>query len=245
MVYSRDMRFNEEQTGVEKGVSSAELDIERCVQLELTSDDFPKVVDVEDSLEIGNSEPVRRPTREQRRPDYLAESVFFASTEEPGTYRETVSSPRWKQAMADEMKSFRKNEVWELVEPPLGRKVIGSKCVYKIKRDGNVRIERYKARLVTQGYTQTKGADYDEPFSPVVRMESLRMIVGLAAKHTLKLHQLDVTTAFLNGKLQEEVYMEQPDGFIAEGQEKLVCKQRRRIYGLKQSPRCWNTTLDA
>ena len=97
---------------------------------------------------------------------------------------------------------------------------------------------------MAQGYTQTKGADYDETFSPVVRMESLRMIVGLAAKHTLKLHQLDVTTAFLNGQLQEEVYMEQPDGFIAEGQEKVVCKLRRSIYGLKQSPRCLNTTLD-
>ncbi len=147
--------------------------------------------------------------------------------------------------MADEMKSLRKYEVWELVEPPFGRKVVGSKWVYKIKRDGDGRIERYKARLVAQGYTQTKGADQDETFSPVVRMESLRMIVGLAAKHTLKLHQLDVTTAFLNGQLQEEVYMEQPDGFIAEGQEKLACKLRRSIYGLKQNPRCWNTTLDA
>ncbi len=133
LVYSRDVRFNEEQTGVEKGVCSAKLNIERCVELKLTSDDFFAVVDVEDSLEIGNSEPVRRSTRERRRPDYLAESVSFASAEKPGTYREAVSSPRWKQAMANEMKSLRKNEVWELVEPPLGRQVVGSKWVYKIK----------------------------------------------------------------------------------------------------------------
>ena len=91
---------------------------------------------------------------------------------------------------------------------------------------------------MAQCYIQTKGADYDETFSPVVRMESLGMIVGLAAKRTLKLHQQDVTTAFLNGQLQEEVYMEQPDRFIAEGQEKVVCTLRRSINGLKQSPRC-------
>ncbi len=93
VVYSRDVRFNEEQTGIEKGVRSAELDIERCVELELTSDDFSEVVDVEDSLEIGNSDPVCRPTRERKRPNYLAESMSFASAEEPGTYREAVSSP--------------------------------------------------------------------------------------------------------------------------------------------------------
>ena len=83
--------------------------------------------------------------------------------------------------------------------------------------------------------------DYDETFSPI-RMESLRMIIGLAARHSLKLHQLDVSTAFLNG---EEVYMEQLESFVAEGQERLVCKLKRSIYGLKQSPRCWNATLDA
>ena len=98
---------------------------------------------------------------------------------------------------------------------------------------------------MAQCYIQTKGADYDETFSPVVRMESLGMIVGLAAKCTLKLHQQDVTTAFLIGQLQKEIYMEQPDRFIAEGQEKLVCKLRPSIFGLKQSPRCWNTTLNA
>ncbi len=117
MAYSRDVRFNEEQTGVQKIVRSPELDIEQCVELELTSDDLSEFVgdfaDDEDSSEIGDSEPVHRSTRERRRPDYLAESVSVASAEETGTYREAVSSPRWKQAMADEMKSLENNEVRE------------------------------------------------------------------------------------------------------------------------------------
>ena len=142
------------------------------------------------------------------------------------------------------MRSLVENDVWELVQPPVNRKIVGSKWVFKVKRDGDGRVERYKARLVAQGYTQQRGADYDETFSPVVRMESLRTVIGLAARNGLKLHQLDVTTAFLNGRLQEEVYMYQPEGFVAQGQEHLVCKLNRSLYGLKQSPRCWNSTLD-
>jgi len=98
---------------------------------------------------------------------------------------------------------------------------------------------------VAQGFTQRKGDDYDETFSPVVRMESLRTVIGLAVRHGLSLHQLDVTTAFLNGKLEEVVYMQQPEGFVAGGDKQLVCKLKRSIYGLKQSSRCWNTTIDS
>ena len=89
----------------------------------------------------------------------------------------------------------------------MNRKIVGSKWVFKVKHDSDGRVERYKARLVAQGYTQQRGADYDETFSPVIRMESLRTVIGLAARNRLKLHHLDVTTAFLNGRLQEEVYM--------------------------------------
>jgi len=130
------------------------------------------------------------------------------------------------------------------VELPENRKVIGSKWVYKVKVDSDGRVERYKARLVAQGFTQQRGADYDEAFSPVVRMESLRTVVGLLVRNGLRLHQLDVTTAFLNGKLEEVVYMRQPEGFVAKGREQLVCRLTRSIYGLKQSSRCWNSTTD-
>ena len=116
--------------------------------------------------------------------------------------------------------------------------------MYKVKVDGDGHIERYKARLVAQGFSQVRGADYNETFSPVVRMESVRTVVGLTVRNGVSLHQLDVTTAFLNGKLKEVVYIRQPEGFVAEGQEHLVCRLKRSIYGLKQSPWLWNATID-
>ena len=127
---------------------------------------------------------------------------------------------------------------------PKGRKTIGSKWVYKVKTGADGSVERYKARLVAQGYTQKYGTDYDETFCPVVRLESLRVLIALSVQFGLQLHQVDVTTAFLNGELEEEMYMKQPKGFIRKGEENLVCKLKKSIYGLKQSPRCWNTALD-
>ena len=118
--------------------------------------------------------------------------------------------------MQTEMRSLECNNVWELVELPEDRKVIGSKRVFKVKVDGDGHIERFKSRLVAQGFTQWKGDDYDETFSPVVRMESLSTVVGLAVRNGLSMHQLDVTTAILNGKMEEVVYMRQPEGFVVE-----------------------------
>ena len=109
----------------------------------------------------------------------------------------------------------------------------------------NGTVERYKARLVAQGHTQKYGTDYDETFCSVARQESLRVLLALSVQYKLKLHQVDVVTAFLNGNLEEEVYMAQPEGFVSPGQEHLVCKLKKSIYGLKQSPRCWNSALDA
>ena len=132
-----------------------------------------------------------------------------------------------------------------VTELPEGREPVGSKWVFKTKVNADGKIECYKARLVAQGFSQRFGSDYDETFSPVVRLESLRTLIGLSVYYRLQLHQLDVTTAFLNGQLKEEVYMTQPEGFVQFGKEHLVCRLRKNIYGLKQSPRCWNTALDA
>ena len=136
------------------------------------------------------------------------------------------------------------NEVWELVESPADRKVVGSKWIFKRKVDADGAVERYKARLVAQGCTQRFGLDYEETFRPVVRFESIRSMVALGAQHKLQLHQMDVSTTFLHGELTEEVYMRQPEGFIEPGKEYQVCRLKRSIYGLKQSPRCWNHALD-
>ena len=136
---------------------------------------------------------------------------------------EALSSPKrakWEKAIKTEMEFLKINDVWELVELPEDRKVIGSKLVFRVKT----------------GFSQTFGDDY-ETFSPVARFESIRTVIALAAKYGLKLHQMDVTTAFLNGDLKKEVYMQQPEGFIEKGKEHLVYKLRRSIYGLKQSPR--------
>ena len=142
------------------------------------------------------------------------------------------------------MESLQTNKVWDLVELPKDRRVVGSKWVFKAKRSADGTVERHKARLVTQGYSQRYGQDYDETFSPVVRFESLRTVVALAVQNGLQMHQMDVTTAFLNGELHEEVYMKQPEGFAVRGKEGLVCRLRKSIYGLKQSPRYWNSALD-
>ncbi|RVW36737.1 Retrovirus-related Pol polyprotein from transposon TNT 1-94 [Vitis vinifera] len=122
-------------------------------------------------------------------------------------------SELWYNAMKDEMSSMKCNDVWDLVELPNGAKTIGCKWVFKTKKDSLGNIERYKARLVAKGFTQKEGIDYTETFSPVSKKDSLRIILALVAHFDLELQQMDVKTTFLNGELEEEVYMKQPEGF--------------------------------
>ncbi|KAJ4976296.1 hypothetical protein NE237_001402 [Protea cynaroides] len=147
--------------------------------------------------------------------------------------------------MKDEMESMSKNQVWELVELPKGTSTVGCKWVFKTKRDPHGNIERYKARLVAKGYNQKANIDYKETFSPVSRKDSLRIIMALVAHYDLELHQMDVKTAFLNGDLIEEVYMDQPEGFNSDKGDHLVCKLKRSIYGLKQASRQWYLKFDS
>ncbi|KAJ4744662.1 Gag-Pol polyprotein [Rhynchospora pubera] len=163
--------------------------------------------------------------------------------DEPKNVREALSSSKskeWLLAMQEEIDSMEKNQVWDLVDLPRGRKAVGSKWVLKAKRKNDGSIERYKARLVAKGFTQVEGVDYEETFSPVVRFASIRLILAIVAVMDLELYQMDVKTAFLNGELQEEIYMVQPDAFVVEGKEHMVCRLRRSIYGLKQASRQWN-----
>ncbi|KAK9100155.1 hypothetical protein Scep_023585 [Stephania cephalantha] len=139
--------------------------------------------------------------------------------------------------MNDEMNSMSSNDVWDLVELPKGAKAIGCKWIFKTKKDSLGNIEIYKAGLVAKGFTQKEGIDYKETFSPVSKKDSLRIILALVAHFDFELQQMDVKTAFLNGQLEEEVYMKQPEGFSSIGNENLVCKLKKSIYGLKQASR--------
>ena len=164
-------------------------------------------------------------------------------TDGPGTIQEALATDeatQWKAAADDEYQSLLDNDTWDLVKLPRGRKVIGCKWVFKVKHDGDGEVERFKGRLVAKGYSQKYGIDYDETFSPVVRFSSIRTLLALAVQKGMLIHQMDVVTAFLNGRLEEEIFMQQPEGYITPGSEDLVCRLKKSLYGLKQSPRCWN-----
>ena len=194
--------------------------------------------------EVRNLGPVRQRRKPIRFRDcdddddcLLVNSVM----EEPKTVHEALNgeqSSRWREAMESEYSSLLKNDTWDLVPPPEGKNIVGSRWVLKVKHDENGSVNRFKARLVAQG------VDYDEVFSPVARNTSVRSLLALANAHDLEIHQMDVKTAFLNGSLDCEIYMSQPEGFVHPDRPNHVCKLKKSIYGLKQSARCWNTTLD-
>ena len=174
-------------------------------------------------------------------------SAFKASEiDEPTTIEEALSgeySEQWKAAVDAEYKSLLENNTWELVKLPEGRKAIGCKWVFRVKYDSKGHVEKFKGRLVAQGYSQKYGIDYEETFSPVARFSSIRTLLAFAVEVGMQLHQMDVVTAFLNGDLKEEIYMQQPPGYTQPGKEELVCRLKKSLYGLKQSPRCWNEKL--
>jgi hypothetical protein len=138
----------------------------------------------------------------------------------------------------EELEALQKNGTWTLVPLPRGKKTVGCKWVFSIKHKADGSIDRYKARLVAKGYTQTYGI-YQETFSPVAKLTSIRVLLSLAANLDWPLHQFDVKNAFLHGDLEEEVYMDLPPGYTATSGDEVVCKLQRALYGLKQSPRAW------
>lgn len=144
--------------------------------------------------------------------------------------------------MKKEINSLNKNHTWSLVELPEGKKAIGCKWTFKIKKDANGKIHRYKARLVAKGYAQTHGVDYYETYSPVTNITTICSLLAIANNRKMHIHQMDVHTAFLNGILDEEVYMCKPEGYRTN--TNLVCKLRKSSNGLKQAARVWNYSCD-
>ena len=146
---------------------------------------------------------------------------------EPTSYNEAMASEQaneWLKAARSEVQSLNENQTWKLVPRPPGRKILKNRWVWVVKYNGKGEIDRLKARLVIKGFLQQYGIDYNEIFAPVIRMEVLRLLLTIAAMLDFEIHQMDVKTAFLNGYLDEEIYMEQPEGFVKPGQEHLVCK---------------------
>jgi len=196
--------------------------------------------------QLRRSERLRN-TREILLLDNETREILLLDNDEPSTYAEAMMDPdseKWQSAMRSEIESMGDNQVWNLVHLPDGHKTIECKWIYKkkIDMDGNVHI--YKARLVAKGFRQVQGVDYEETFSPVVMLKSIRIILAIAAYFDYEIWQMDVKTAFLNGNLAEDVYMMQPEGFVDPKNAGKVCKLRKAMYGLKQASRSWNIRFD-
>ena len=193
--------------------------------------------------------PLRSSTRSNKGipPDRLGFGLSALTDQlvEPQTLDEALNGPQstqWRAAMAEELQSLLSSNTWDLVSLPVGAKAVPVKWVFKIKRDQNGSVTRFKARLVVQGFRQQQGVDFDEVFAPTSKHTTLRLLLAIAAANDLEIQQLDIKTAFLNGFLEEQVYVKQPPGFPL-GSPDLVCHLNKALYGLRQAPRAWFTRL--
>src|SRR5579859_4934380 len=178
----------------------------------------------------------------------IARNIDPNDEDEPATVKEAINHPthgkQWEKAIRDEYESLIKNHTWDLVPRPRDRQIVTNKFAFRHKKDERARIVRLKARLVARGFSQIYGIDYLDTYAPVVKLASIRILLAIAAIHGLEIHQMDVVTAFLAGELEEEIYMEQPEGFmVGTKEDDLVCRLRKSLYGLKQAPRIWNRKI--
>ncbi|GAU20588.1 hypothetical protein TSUD_297610 [Trifolium subterraneum] len=207
-----------------------------------------------------NESEVRRSTRTRTQPERLNDCIITSDNEinvegdlvhlafnveaEPVNFEDAIKNEKWLSAMIEEIESIERNNTCELVDLPYGKKTIGVKWVYKVKLNPKGEITRHKARLVVKGFLQKEGIDFNEVFAPVARMETIRLVIAMAHYNGWSMHQMDVKCAFLNGPLDEEVYVTQPPGFIIKEDEFKVYKLHKALYGLKQAPRAWNKRID-
>jgi histone deacetylase 1/2 len=167
---------------------------------------------------------------------------FYTSTGEPQSLDEALGDQNWRNAMDVEYDALIKNKTWHLVPPTKGRNIIDCKRVWKVKRKADGTLDKYKARLVAKGYKQRFGIDYEDTFSLVVKMATIRIILSVAISRGWSLRQLDIQNAFLHGIL-EKVYMKQTPGYEDKNKPGFVCKLDKALYGLKQAPRAWYARL--
>lgn len=220
--------------------------------IEFAADDQARTFEQSDDAAVTSTEPseeLRYNLRPRNPVNYncSCSNAIAGIDGDPMTVDEALSRPDcelWQKAMNDELRSLEENQTWSLVNLPRDKKPIQCKWVFKIKRDSDGKVSKYKARLVAKGFTQVRGIDYNETYSPVVRSSTLRLLFSLAVEFDWIIDQWDVTTAFLYGKLKEDIYMLQPEGAVVQGQETKVCKLQRSLYGLKQASNAWFHELD-
>nr|GEU73882.1 cysteine-rich RLK (receptor-like protein kinase) 8 [Tanacetum cinerariifolium] len=168
--------------------------------------------------------------------------VMFAG--DPISVNEAMAKEEWRVAMQEDLSAIQRNQTWELVDLPNGKNLITLKWIFKTKFLADGSIQKHKARLVVRGFTQQKGIDYEETFSPVARFETVRIILAVATQEQWKIHQFDVKLTFLNEELKEEVYVTQPPSFESNTKPNKVLRLRKALYGLKQAPRAWYSKID-
>ena len=173
----------------------------------------------------------------------FCEHYSFISSIEPTKIEKALQDIDWINAMDEELNNFTRNQVWELVEKPKNYNVIGTRWVFRNKQDQDGIVVRNKARLVAQGYTQVEGLAFRETYALVARLEAIRILLAYACAHNIKLYQMDVKSAFLNGYINELVHVEQPPGFEYDKKPNHVYKLKKALYGLKQAPRAWYERL--
>jgi hypothetical protein len=178
-------------------------------------------------------------------PHDLEAQLHLTCNDEPQSFAEAERHAAWRAAMQSEMDAVEKNCTWELADLPRGHSTITLKWVFKLKRDEVDAIVKHKARLVAHDFVQREGIDFDDTFTPVARMESVRLLFALAAQEGWRVRHMDVKSTFLNNDLKEEVYVHQPPGFAIPGKEGKVLRLRKALYGLRQAPRAWNAKLDS
>ncbi|GJT23250.1 retrotransposon protein, putative, ty1-copia subclass [Tanacetum coccineum] len=196
--------------------------------------------------------PIRRSERTRQAPNHLclnveAEEHSLRDLNEPTSYKATIldsESNKWIDVINAKIQSMMDNMVWVLVDLPPGCKTVGSKWIFKKKTDTDGIVHTYKACLVAKGYTQLYGVDHEETFSPITDIRAIRILISITAYYDYEIWQMDIKTAFLNGYLDEDIYMVQPEGFVDPNHPRKVCKLQRSIYGLKQASRSWNKKFD-
>ncbi|KAL2253074.1 UNVERIFIED_CONTAM: Retrovirus-related Pol polyprotein from transposon TNT 1-94 [Sesamum indicum] len=251
VVEFRDAVFLEDAFPLKTGIPS-NVSLDNSLASTSIPEHVEKMSDVGVSSSSSNqtheeSDEPRRSKRARIVKDFGSDFVTYNVEDDPITFKDAMASSeakQWKEAVKSEMDSIVSNGTWMLVDLPPGCNTIGCKWIFKRKLKPDGTIDKFKARLVGKGFKQKEGIDYFDTYSPVARFTTIRVLIAVDSVYNLPIHQMDVKTTFLYGELEEEIYMDQPEQFVAHGNEHNVCKLVKSLYGLKQAPKQWHEKFD-